>query len=146
MSVSDSPHFEIENYIGLFKKAQFELSELDKGVDSYDLFNYLCTINHLYDWVEKECKPQAMPARNKGDALHTIKQLCNRAKHFEKKSSHLETKVNIGYGAGRYGVKEYGTGEPSYKVTVDSKEIDVLTLCKEALEVWRKFLEDNKLL
>lgn len=136
-------HFELVSALDLFKKAQHDFDKLNKLVNSYDLFNFLCTINHIEDWVEHDAKLKeqgVLPLGNRidGSPLNTIRLLCNRAKHFEEKNSHPDTKVKKGYGMGRYGVGLYGVGEPSYYVEHNGNDINVLELCKEALQLWEQ--------
>lgn len=144
MQTTDAPLFELASYRDLFKKAEQDLAKLDKLVNSYDLFNYLCTINHLHDWVEKEVNITP-PMRSDGGTLDIIRKLCNRAKHFEKRDA-PESSVKKGFGIGRYGVGLCGVGEPSYTVTIEGKEIQVLELCKDAFGLWAIFLKANNLM
>lgn len=145
MSLKDSASFELQSYKDLFTKAQHDFSRMEKIVNSYDLFNYLATINSLHDWVLHEAKYDC--PRPAGGELDLIRRLCNRSKHFEKKPSHPSTTVQTGYGMGRYGVGLYSVNEPSYKVTRDDgTEISILDLCKSALQIWKKHLVSHALI
>jgi len=142
--MQDTPSFELASYKDLFIKARYDLGKLDELVNSYDLYNYLCTINHLYDWVKKETNVSP-PERNKGGTLEIVRLLCNRAKHFDKVNA-PDTEVKKGFGTGRFGVGLFGVGEPSYLVTIGDKQINLLTICKDAFDIWEKFLLENNLI
>lgn len=143
------PFFELRNCGDLFKKAKQDFSELDKQVNSYDLFNFLCTTNHISDWVLND--PQiSQAAQRDAEKLKTnpkvavVRQLCNHAKHLQAKSP--TTRVQSGYGSGRYGVGPYGVGEPSYEVDVDGQMVHVLDLGRDVLAEWEKLLTKHRLL
>jgi hypothetical protein len=145
MALKDTASFELQNYKDLFIKAKADLGKLDKLVNSYDLFNYLVTINHLHDWVKEETGNDC--ARPVGGDLDLVRRLCGRSKHFKKRPIHPPTTVNTGYGMGRYGVGLYGVGEPSYLVTQDDgTEVPILDLCKSALQTWDDYLKLNGLI
>jgi hypothetical protein len=151
--IQDPAHFELESFRDLYAKAEYDLARLDKLVNSYDLFNFLCTIDHLHDWAEQDGNiPKADLPDNMTGVLNVVRLLCNRAKHFRKtrvnqKGKVLEaapdTCVKKGYGMGRYGIGLYGVGEPSYTVDVDGTETPVLQLCKEAFAIWKKFMAQH---
>jgi len=149
MYLKDPVSFELQSYKDLFKKAQHDLAQLEKRVNSYDLFNFICTLNHLHDWVEAETGKNC--PRDKGSDLELIQRLCNRAKHFRKvrsseKGKVLETapdtKVQRGFGISFYGRSFYGSGEPSYIITRDDgTEVTALVLCRSALAIWEDYLK-----
>ncbi|MDD5587418.1 MAG: hypothetical protein PHY92_10785, partial [Alphaproteobacteria bacterium] len=129
------------------------LARLDKLVNSYDLFNFLCTIEHLHDWTEKDGSilKTDIPD-NRAGTLNVVRLLCNRAKHFKKVRTDQKGKVGEtapdtcvkkGYGMGRFGVGLYGVGEPSYTVDVEGTETHVLQICKEAMAIWEKFMAQH---
>jgi len=142
-TIENSAHFELIGFKDLYSKAEYEFSKIDKLMNSYDLFNFLCTINHLYDWAKNDpsLSGKSIPDNQKG-VLDVVRQLCNRAKHFEKRNTHPDTTVKKGYGMGRYGVGVYGVGEPSYTVSIDGKDVQALEICKSALDEWEKFIKD----
>lgn len=74
------------------------------------LFNIVFSLNHLNEWVEKDSaikdKPQETNEFNFD--WNTIRLLCNRSKHFDRKDNDVPKEVQIGYGMGKY-----GEGEPS---------------------------------
>jgi hypothetical protein len=47
--------------------------------------------------------------------------------------------MQFGYGAGRYGVGAFGTGEPSYEVEVAGQTMGVLDLIQHVIQEWEKF-------
>ncbi len=148
---NDTACFELESYRDLYEKARHDFDKLNTEVNSYDLFNFLCTINHLSEWIEAETKEKLHETLKSKDKLNptlkTIRDLCNRAKHFEKSFNSIVQEISVqqGYGMGRYGVGKYGEGEPSYTVTVYGQKLDVLELCREALGIWEDWINsDNK--
>lgn len=141
-----SPFFELRNWTDLLQKAKTDFSKLDELVNSYDLFNCLCTVNHIPDWIEKDPKV-AEAVKQAGANLYEInpgvrvvRELCNRAKHFERKDSSPETNQQSGFGAGRYGKGPYGIGEPTYEVEVCGEMINVLNLMRDVIGEWEKLL------
>jgi hypothetical protein len=151
---NDTACFELESYRDLYEKARHDFDKLNTEVNSYDLFNFLCTIHHLSDWVKALLRAKDLAKDLKfpkileeSKELEIIRDLCNRAKHFNKDRNSVvkETSSQQGYGMGRYGMGEYGVGEPSYTVTVDGQKLDVLELCREALGIWENWINsDNK--
>ena len=80
----------------LLEKARYELAELNSREHPYKLFNLLCILEHVNDWVEKD-QPHL---KKKREAIHTgsvansVRVLCNRVKHFRKASTpDAETKI-----------------------------------------------------
>lgn len=144
--ISNSANFEITNCRDLYEKAKYDFSKLNKKLNSYDLFNFLCTISHLHDWAKHA--PELIGIEipdNTGGSLGIVRQLCNRAKHFEKRQSHPDTTVKMGYGMGRYGVALYGSGEKSYIVNIEGKELPVLAICSDAMKIWENFINKHYL-
>jgi hypothetical protein len=141
-----SPLFELINWTDLLQKAKADFSELDEQVNSYDLFNCLCTVNHISDWIEKDSavvetvKQAASNLAKNNQRVYAVRQLCNRAKHFERKDSSPNTNQQSGYGAGRYGKGSYGIGEPTYEVEVCGEMVNVLKLMRDVIGEWEKLL------
>jgi hypothetical protein len=137
---SDPPCFQLESWTHLLDKAGYDLNELQLGVNSYSLFNCLCTVNHIPDWIAKD--PTSKHLRplvekfKKDPNINAVRQLCNRAKHFERNKKSPVTEVQSGYGAGRYGVGEYGVGEPTYLVEIGGKMLDVTEVLSAARAKW----------
>jgi hypothetical protein len=50
----DNPLYELKNSSDLFKKAKWNFSKMDEQVNSYDLFDCLCTMNHIPDWIKND--------------------------------------------------------------------------------------------
>jgi hypothetical protein len=138
----DSPLFELKNSGDLLKKAKWNFSKLNELVNSYDLFDCLCSVNHIPDWIKND--PSTTGLTNDVEAIQNkpimdvTRKLCNRAKHFD--TSAPKTNMQRGYNAGRYGVGAFGIGEPSYEVEVDGHLMNVLDLVREVLQEWERFL------
>jgi len=136
-----TPCFELRDWTDLLTKAKSDLSQLEKLVNSYDVFNCLWTLNHIPDWVlngdANETLKQAASKIKNNSKIRAVYDLCNRAKHFKPdRQKTLKTDVQDGYGTGRYGVGKYGVGEPSYSVEVDGQMLNVLELLRDVLAQW----------
>lgn len=143
-TIQNSAHFELVDYRDLYNKAQHDFAKLNNLVNSYDLFNFLCTVNHIHDWAKKDIQLSGVTLPdNRTGKLNIVRQLCNRAKHFKKGQGSPDTTVKKGWGTGRYGVGKWGIGEPSYTVTADGQEVSVLEICKDALTEWESFIAQN---
>ena len=150
---SDAPCFELENSLDLLRKAQHDFAQLDREVNSYDLFNFLCTVNHLADWAERErglprgFKHHVARLRKKLE-IRTIAALCNRAKHFERRkdSPSPSTKVARVWSAGRYGKGPWGVGEPTYEVEVEGVMKDLLGFARSVLDEWEDVFKRHGLI
>lgn len=80
----------------LFKKAQNDMVEFHESPNEWNLFNLLCTLNHLRDWIcpggwksYRDITEVAWtPAQRFHRQLHDdddfiiVRDLCNNAKHF----------------------------------------------------------------
>src|ERR1700722_4838580 len=137
---SDSPCFELESWTDLLDKAGHDIIELKIQVNPFSLFNCICTLNHVSDWISADPKVQylsgAVEEFKKDRNIDVVRQLCNRAKHFHRRKDSPTTVVHSGYGAGRYGVGAYGVGEPTYLVEVESVMLDVTDVLSAARAKW----------
>ncbi len=109
--------YELKTATDLLKKAKMEFQELHNSPNEFVLFNLLCTLNHLRDWIlpaghksykEKEetgCMLTKEEEFHK--SLHTnknyviVNSLCNASKHFKKKERTPETHIKCGFFAGK---------------------------------------------
>ncbi len=143
-----SPLFELKKSSDLFKKAKWNISKLNERVSSYDLFDCLCTINHIPDWIKNDPQTKALTRKvekiEEEPIVDAVRKLCNRAKHFNAPAP--KTKMQFGYGKGRYGVGAYGAGEPSYEVEVNGQMMNVLDLVRDVIQEWERFLTAHGLL
>jgi hypothetical protein len=138
-----APCFELVDWTDLLVKAGSDLSRLETLVSSYDVFNCLCTLNHIPDWISKDEKQNASvkeAAANlkQNPKVDAVRQLCNRAKHFKVADKSPRTRMEVGFGAGRYGRGDYGVGEPSYTAEVDGQTMSVLDLLRDVAAEWEK--------
>jgi hypothetical protein len=94
---TDSPCFELVSWTDLLEKAGHDLIELELHVNSYSLFNCICTLNHIPDWISADPGYEHLSARveeiKKERNVETVRQLCNRAKHFSRKKASPTTEV-----------------------------------------------------
>ena len=143
----DTACFDLVTAADLLKKAEHDIQCLDRVMNSYDLFNFLCTLNHIPDWILEPLKAEALALKRDNMNLDLVRKLCNRSKHFKKKENDPDTVVRSGFGQGRFGKGGFGHGEPSYVVVDDSNnEINMLELAHSALETWWKFFGEKGLL
>jgi hypothetical protein len=137
---TDSPCFELESWTQLLDKAGHDLIELKLLVNPYSIFNCICTLNHVPDWISADPKFRHLSAVveefKKDRNIDVVRQLCNRAKHFSRKDVSPATEVHTGYGSGRYGVGAYGVGEPTYLVEVDGSMLNVMDVLSAAHAKW----------
>jgi hypothetical protein len=144
---SNTPCFDLETVRDLFRKAERDFAAIDDCMNSDDLFNFLCTTNHLAEWCVDDVRTAAKQLQAQSTELDLIRKLCNRSKHFEKKPVHPNTVVESGFGVGRFGKGGFGVGEPSYVVRTDSgQEMNILDLARASLEAWRCFLAQRGLI
>ena len=149
--LTKSPHFELETTKDLFIKAEHDWDKFNKCANSHDLFNFVCTINSMFDWADKELQktPQRVPTNKPDDSctLDVIRRLCNRAKHYGITQQSLDTGVTPkGYSVGDFGKGAYGSGAPTYTVQLNKKDVLVKNICEDALNIWRSFLKTEGLL
>ena len=140
-----TPCFELTSWIDLVAKAKFDFASLEKLVNSYDVFNCLCSLNCIPEWIKssemlEEILQEADRIKRKPNA-DTVRQLCNRAKHFKRLDKSPETSVKTGYGSGRYGIGAYNTGEPTLEVEIEGKMVNVLDLLRDVLAEWEALAE-----
>jgi hypothetical protein len=137
---TDSPCFELVSWTDLLDKAGHDLIELKLQVNSYSLFNCICTLNHIADWISADPRYESLSAQvdeiKKERNVEIVRQLCNRAKHFSRNKVSPTTQVHNGYGSGRYGLGNYQEGEPSYLVEVDGSMLNVLDVLSAARSKW----------
>ena len=140
------PFFELESCIGLFEKAKQDFVKLEQDVNSHDLFNFLCTVGHLPEWINKE---RGLPREFRREAsrlsktveMKIIQALCSRAKHFRKKQHEPTTKTSRWF-AQRISAEgelrlEEEVGKPVYEVQINEKMVDVVELCRGILGRWQ---------
>jgi hypothetical protein len=137
---TDSPCFELESWTDPLAKAGDDLIDLKLNTNSHSLFNCVCTLNHIPDWISADPEAEHLAASveefKKDRNIELVRQLCNRAKHFRRKKDSPATAVLDGYGSGRYGVGAYGQGKPTYLVELDGEMLDVTKVLSAARAKW----------
>jgi hypothetical protein len=137
--------------VDLLRKSQLDFGRFDEEVNSHNVFNFLCTLNHIPDWVikdetlPKDAREEAEKLKKEHD-VNLIRQLCNRAKHFRKKASDPTTRVQSGFGHGRFGKGPFGVGEPSHEVKDGGTYVNVLHIGRRALTAWEQFFTRHGLI
>jgi len=178
MSNSKNKNFyNLYSYLDLHKKCIYELQVIESSINdslllSYNLFNLVCTLNHMFDWcigddsidetLRKECLTQFNPWRdepkdkeikklyNKIENKTTnfnqylIREICNKAKHF-KNNPILINDMCYSVAMGNFQMGELQMGEFVYKFIVekDDKEYDILETCRELISEWNDFIVQN---
>lgn len=106
--------YDLQTPRDLYKKAVRDLEELWHSPHDYLLFNVLCTLNHLRDWIwpeghltyEHRPREKWSRAEKFHEQLHwdenyqLVRDLCNQAKHFRTRSDSLSTDVIEGFRVG----------------------------------------------
>jgi hypothetical protein len=109
--MSEGGLYELQSARDLFKKAQRDITEFFDAPSDYALFNLLCTLTHLRDWVcpgghgSYEGREASLLTREEGfhRKLHhdpdykLVRELCNNAKHFNDRSG-VGTSARIFHG------------------------------------------------
>jgi hypothetical protein len=152
-----------DDYFGLFAKAEGEMASLQAAMDPDVMFNFLCSVTHVSDWIMHDPGMQGLPPQAAEDAeklakdpaVHAIRELCNGAKHlnldrpkrspppvvrtarhwFERPFANLRRSPWL----------PRDETETKYLVDVNGQPRDVLDLGHEVLTVWRRFLESYQL-
>jgi hypothetical protein len=102
--------------IDLLKKAQRDISDYWDSQDLSALFNALCTLNHLREWICPNSKirmsardwpatPEEVLFQNLWDNEHVqvVRQLCDRSKHFKTRGADAAHGVVEGFNVGLSG-------------------------------------------
>jgi hypothetical protein len=143
------PHFEWKSYLALLDKARRDLAALRDTPSSDALFNFLATANHIYDWIKNDpsvARPalvrdaRAMVIDDSARAPHIVRDLCNGAKHFEKRSR-PDTQVSV---------IRLAAGAPwptklVLEVEVQGAMRDVLDVGAEAIADWEVLMHKHGL-
>lgn len=130
----------------LLEKARYDFELFETTATSYSLFNLLYDLTHLHDWITKDekfdlVKEKADELKEKDYEIKLVRQLCNRAKHFEKRHASPETMYQSGI------AMLVVIGVPMqdlYFVVSSGKTSNLLPLCKSVLEKWEDLLKTYK--
>ena len=135
----------------LVEKLEREHVLLTHSVSSDGLFNFAVTSYCLFDWITAE---QSIPTSvkrelstfRKNKELLICRDIANASKHFtlnaDSRAKALTSTVTSeqGYGVGRFGVGNFGSGEE--KITIflsDNTEVDVVEWSTTVLMHWSNF-------
>lgn len=110
--------FELSTPYDLFCKAKHDLKVFCEKPSSYNLFNLVCVLNHLREWIEKDQSydrksKQLCVELNKNQNYKIIKAVCNNAKHFRNISQHYSVFEGFRCGFNRAGDR---LGQRNYMV------------------------------
>ena len=125
----DNGFFRLKTPYDLFCKVKCDFEDYCKNPNDYSLFNLLCGLNHLREWIEKyqnnhkfDSKPQFFVSKLLNDSDYkVIKELCNNAKHF-KDLKGIGQRSNCFEGF-RTGFSRAGDRLGQMNNTVDGKDI-----------------------
>lgn len=129
--------FELRTPRQLFEKAKRDSEKFRREPTDENLFNWLCTLNHLRDWIcpggpksYKHKPPGTLTAEERlHSELHTdnnfgiIRDLCNNAKHFSDKGIGTRSKVKRGF---FIGFNQPGDHFNERNLLVDGQDIRVI--------------------
>jgi len=133
--------FELRTAQDLLDKAKRDY-EACKANPSADLvFNLVCTLNHVSDWADKD-EETRIPAAEVGhvsssDEARIVRQLCNRFKHFEKKSGHPEVSHRPGGAFSSAFSDGFDNAPEAYVVDDRGEQLDILSICSSLIQLWR---------
>lgn len=146
-----------DKYSDLYNKACRDYKKLGRFMSGDDVFNFLCTVDHLLDWAAQdetlskdaqneaiEMMKRAKDKNNKDYILYTIRGLCNSGKHYVRHSPDREierkTRIISGpFGFGPCGMGPIGMIVYSFDVEHNGNVVPFLTVAKEAMDVWDDF-------
>lgn len=142
--------------VDLFHKLQRDISRLDKEVSSDCFFDFVITGYSLIDWVKNDPSlPATVRSQSEIDQLHAepwlkvCGDLANASKHFKlTRRSPVVTGAasRTGYGAGRYGISEYGKGEEDIEVEIgDGNVWTAREFAVGVLQAWLQFFERHSI-
>lgn len=158
----DKGLFHLSGFMDLYAKARREYGRLSVDPTVDNIFNFLCTINHLTDWAlqdktlseEAHEKAKAMQARagdlNKGGdksyPLYTIRLLCNSGKHFELSK---ETPVSQSIApidehshVGCFGITMHDGMPYNYGLEHDGHDVALSFVARAAMLIWEEYVEN----
>jgi hypothetical protein len=149
--------FLFSDYSALFRKAKRELAALRDALDPDTLFNFLCTTEHIYDWITNDRRvkslnnsAQALAEANtlhKGGAVNVIRELCNGVKHLDL----WRAPPPIRKGPRHWFERPFSSVRRSRRLPLNEGEtkilfddggnpVDLLDLGRQTLDAWRSFL------
>lgn len=141
----------------LLAKLERDAQLLRDEVSSDRFFNFVITAYSLADWIQND---PTVPPSAKTDLqrfrgiiqIQICRDLANASKHFQ-----LNPKLNPnpevtaadskqGFGAGRFGVGDYGTGEEEITVVLSAdNEISGVDLIEDTLREWSHFFTIHRI-
>lgn len=145
--------FELRTARQLFEKAKKDAELFWTQPTDENLFNYLCTLNHLRDWIcpggwdsykgkapdEKNAEERIHAELNEDTDYNIIRALCNNAKHFNDRDG-VGSRTGIVKDA-RFGLARYGDHFSQRYLLVDHKDIRVIA--GNVLNRYRAFFDDQ---
>lgn len=155
MKKTDGKHpglFELRTARQLFEKAKKDAELFWTQPTDENLFNYLCTLNHLRDWIcpggWDSYKDTPRGNRTAAERIHAelfedpdfsiVRDLCNNAKHFYDHG--VGSRTGIVEGA-RCGLARCGDRFSQRYLLVDHKDIRVIA--GNVLNRYRAFFDDQ---
>ena len=140
-------HFEWSSYLDLFAKSRRDLERTWTRPNLDDLFNLVCTVNHICDWIHNDSR--ATPgvkrdARNlsvNDPDVSAVRQLCNGAKHLRARTPSRRSRAKYWFERPLSSVAvsrhmPLHRHEVKYLVEIDGRECDLLEVVEAALTKW----------
>ncbi len=144
MTESSNPLPSLRDAKDLLQKAKLDLEAFNTEPGDYHLFNLLCSLNHISDWILKDpSMPLSVSTKvvslTKEKNVDLIRQLCNRVKHFRKRNAPNIDRTGFGvlpFGVGRFGVAEYF-------IQNNDELLLIQDICVAAYKVWEVLLSQS---
>ncbi len=158
------PFFDMVDANDLYKKLEHDFMLLtDENPNAYNYMNFIFTANHLLEWViadndfdnvkKAKCKTIFGFVKIENDKIKlnpninkefdTIKSLCNRSKHFNKKKQFEKGKVkNLGFDYANMDYSNFTFRGTTYYVKVEDKMIELYIVCNKIFNDWKEVFCD----
>lgn len=136
--------FGLESHSDLYCKAKHDLEVFSQNPNDHSLFNLVCILNHLREWIEKNqgCRHEKKLLRSKlinNPDYKIIQQLCNNAKHFYDNGIGLRSKSFNGFTCGFSGAGD-SLGQRNY--IIDGQ--DIRNIISRVFNKYREYFEKNE--
>jgi hypothetical protein len=80
----------------LVKKLEYDLERVLKSPqDQYAAFDFFVTAEHIVDWIHPDNRKAREAVRSSSSLLRITSHLANGVKHFEAKSAHHQSVVDV---------------------------------------------------
>jgi hypothetical protein len=144
----------LRNPRDLLEKLKRDADLLNQGMTSDRLFNFAVTGYSIIDWIEndtfiKEAVRLAVSEMRQDQWIKICGDIATACKHFTldaRKPITAAVESRTGYGIGRIGVGNYGTGEEGIDVTLhDGQSFPCLEFVADVVRSWEAFFLTHSL-